>query len=160
MGRLENRKMPPSQGQSAKVKDRRFVVADILAWADKLPFKPKTIDTILSVQMIEHLTLSEVLKTLKHWHLLLKEEGKVWIDLPDIIETAHLLFRANRQSEREWAEKLIYGNRDNEFAYHKVGYWPEKLRDILWENGFTTIRRVHIIKHDYPAFTMEAIKNG
>lgn len=150
--------IPAAKGLPAKNTKRRKVVIDHIAYADHLPYKSGSIDEIRGVQVFEHFGPQEALKVLNHWRDLLKPGGKIVIDVPDIIETAQLLALAETEEEKSWAEKLVHGTRNDNFAYHKVGYWPKKLEKILKDAGFKNIKLNTDIKHQYPAFSMEATK--
>lgn len=150
--------LPKPSGQPAKNTKRRKMVIDQIAYADNLPYRPESVDEILAVQVFEHFAPEETKEVLKHWKELLKRGGRLIIDVPHVIETAYLLALAETEEEKAWAEKLIHGTRNNKFAYHKVGYWPEKLEYMLKEAGFTNVKINKQINHQYPAFSMEAIK--
>lgn len=152
------KKLPIPVGKPAKNTKRRKVVIDQIAYANHLPYKSNSIDEVRAVQVFEHFGPQEALAVLAHWKDLLKPGGKVIIDVPDIIETAELLALAETEEERSWAEKLIHGTRNDDFAYHKVGYWPKKLERLLKDAEFTDIKINNDIDHQYPAFSMEAIK--
>ncbi|OGE42640.1 hypothetical protein A3B45_00340 [Candidatus Daviesbacteria bacterium RIFCSPLOWO2_01_FULL_39_12] len=152
------KKLPKPKGEPSKNLKRRKMVIDQIAYANNLPYKPNSVSEILAVQVFEHFGPSEAKQVLKHWWSLLRVGGKLIIDVPDVIETAHLLVLAETEEEKGWAEKLIHGTRNNEFAYHKAGYWPKKLERMLQEAGFTSIKVNNQINHQYPAFSMEAIK--
>lgn len=152
------KKLPAPVGKPAKNTKRRNVVIDHIAYADHLPYKNGSIDEIRGVQVFEHFGPEESIKVLHHWKNLLKPGGRIIIDVPDIIETAELLTLAETEEERSWAEKLIHGTRNDDFAYHKIGYWPKKLETLLKDVGFTKIEINNDIDHQYPAFSMEAIK--
>lgn len=152
------KKLPKPKGLPAKNLQRRKMVIDQIAYANNLPYKTGSVEEILAVQVFEHFGPQEAKVVLKHWRDLLKEGGKLIIDVPDIIETAELLNMAETEEERTWTEKLIHGTRNNEFAYHKTGYWPQKLENMLTEAGFTEIKIISRINHQYPAFSMEAKK--
>lgn len=150
-------KLPGAKGQPAKKVHRRKVVIDEIAYANHLPYKRASVDEIICMQVFEHFTPTEADHVLNHWKELLKSGGKILIDVPDIVETAQLLAMAETEEEKAWAEKLIYGTRNDEFAFHKVGYWPNKLRLMLEQTGFVNIKQGPNI-HSYPAFSMEAVK--
>lgn len=151
-----NKNLPQPKGVPAKNLRRRKMVIDQIAYANNLPYKYSSVSEILAVQVFEHFGPNEAKQVLKHWQQLLKPGGKLIIDVPDILETAKLLALAETEQEKAWAEKLIHGTRNNEFAYHKVGYWPKKLEEMLVEASFTGIKLNNKINHQYPAFSMEA----
>lgn len=152
------KKLPKPKGEPAKNLKRRKMVIDQIAYANNLPYKPGSVEEILAVQVFEHFGPEEAKQVLGHWQDLLKPGGKIIIDVPDIIETAKLLTMAETEDEKVWSEKLIHGTRNNEFAYHKAGYWPEKLEKMLKNEGFINIKIKNRINHQYPAFSMEAKK--
>lgn len=152
------KKIPEPKGKPAKNLKRRKMVIDRVAYANNLPYKPGSVEEILAVQVFEHFGPGESKEVLNHWKNLLRAGGKIIIDVPDIFETAMLLSMTETEEEKAWAEKLIHGTRNNEFAYHKVGYWPKKLEGMLKEAGFSDIKINSKINHQYPAFSMEAKK--
>lgn len=152
------KKLPKPKGEPAKKLKRRKMVIDQIAYANNLPYKRGSVEEILAVQVFEHFGPEEAKQVLKHWRDLLKVGGRLIIDVPNIIETARLFSMAETEQERVWAEKLIHGTRNNDFAYHKVGYWPEKLEKMLKEESFTNIKVRSGINHQYPTFSMEAEK--
>lgn len=152
------KKLPEPRGEPSKNLRRRKMVIDQIAYANNLPYKSGSVDEILAVQVFEHFGPEDAKQVLKHWQNLLKSGGKIIVDVPDIIETAKLLSLAETDEEKAWAEKLIHGTRNNEFAYHKAGYWPEKLKKMLRKIGFIKIKTNNRINHQYPAFSIEAIK--
>lgn len=152
------KKLPEPKGLPAKNLKRRKIVINQIAYANNLPYKPLSVEEILAVQVFEHFEPEEAKLVLKHWYKLLTPNGKLIVDVPDIIETAKLLSMAETEEEMNWAEKLIHGTRNNKFAYHKVGYWPKKLENMLKNAGFVNIKVNNRINHQYPAFSMEAIK--
>lgn len=151
------KKIPPPRGTPSKDIKRRKVVVDKTAYADHLPFKRGSVDEIRCVQVFEHLSPDEVRRVLMHWKEILKSGEKLVIDVPDVVETAKLMAMAETEEERAWAEKLLHGTRNDSFAYHKAGYWPEKLKRILEDAGFKHIKQGKNF-HSYPAFSMEATK--
>ena len=151
------KKVPAPQGKPAKKTKRRKVVIDKTAYANHMPYRKGTVDEIRCVQVFEHLSPDEADKVLIHWRELLKTGAKLIIDVPDVVETAQLMAVAETEEEKLWAEKLVHGTRNDSFAYHKVGYWPEKLKALLEKNGFKNIKQGKNF-HNYPAFSMEATK--
>ncbi len=81
---------------------------DIVAPADKLPFKDGEVDEILAEHLIEHLTFFQFNRAMAEWYRVLKPGGRLTIECPDLLGLCKQFVEANE-----------YG-RYNTYK----GYWP------------------------------------
>lgn len=126
---------------------KRRVVCDIFGDARDLPFFDGALDTILTVQMLEHFGKEEAIKLLRHWYMKLKSDGTLMIDVPDLSGTLREL-----ENDMDWGLRLLYGSQKNEYAYHKYMYTKDSLTDVLKSIGFRHVAHDNFIEHTYPAF--------
>lgn len=118
-------------------------------------FGDNVVDKILAVSVLEHFTEVDAGLILQEWHRILLPGGYVIISVPDLIKTAKLV---KKKDTTKWAISLIYGSQKNIYSYHKWGYTQTTLMDLCLESGFTPQSIPNIIKHEYPMFTIKAVK--
>jgi len=133
-------------------------VVDAYAAVDALPYPPGTVDEIRSVQCLEHLSIKEGPRVLRHWYERLKPGGVAHIDVPDFEETARQLLAQPDEASKDWYYRLIYGSQKNDYAYHKNGFSPARLERLLRDAGFREVRHVPNTIHFYPVTIAEGIK--
>jgi anaerobic magnesium-protoporphyrin IX monomethyl ester cyclase len=117
------------------------------AWA--IPFKPNTVREIYARHVLEHLTLNEAKRTVKHWFAVLMPGGLLDINVPDL-EQHIKQFTQNGLSKYadfevtnvEHALAGFYGWQKNKYDIHIWGYTFNTLSELLKSAGFVTIRKV------------------
>lgn len=132
-------------------------VADIACNVNDLPFDDNSIEEIVMLHVLEHLPSYEVQNVLDEFHRVLKQNGKLYLAVPDIKGTAQLLASAKTPQEEEWAIRLIYGTQRNEFSHHYCGYIRRTLINLLKNHGFDNFVDLPNINF-YPAIHLEATK--
>jgi len=98
----------------------------------QLPFGDDEFDGIFTSHVLEHFDREEHVKLLKEWLRVLKPGGTVQIVVPSI----------------EWAAKqiaggvvnvhvlnVLYGAQSNPYDYHKVGFTPNSLDELVTSHG-------------------------
>ena len=133
-------------------------VVDAYAPLDALPYAPGSVDEIRGVQCLEHLSMKEGPRVLRHWWKILKPGGIAHVDVPDFEETARQLLAQPDEASREWYYRLVYGSQKNAYAYHKNGFSPARLERMLREAGFQDVRHIKNTIHFYPVTIAEGIK--
>ena len=133
-------------------------VVDRYAPMDALPYPPNSVDEIRSVQCLEHVSMKEGPRILRHWHEILRPGGVAHVDVPDFEETARQLLAQPDEAAKEWYYRLVYGSQKNAYAYHKNGFSPARLERLLREAGFRDVRHVPNTIHFYPVTIAEGIK--
>ena len=71
------------------------------------PFDDEVLDEIYSSHMLEHIRFSFVTPMVKEWYRILKPQGRVVTEIPDMVETCKR-FIEGKDTEK-WM-KTIYGN--------------------------------------------------
>lgn len=98
----------------------------VRADAQAFPFKDTSFDTVVALEIIEHVNSS--IHLLREIHRVLKNEGFLILSTPNI---AHL---RNRLECALFKKNLIAGEPEN--PYHKHEYTPEELSRSLESTGF------------------------
>ena len=99
----------------------------IRADAQAFPFEDTSFDTVVALEIIEHVNSSIYL--LREIHRVLKNEGFLILSTPNV---AHL---RNRLECALFKKNLVAGEPENPF--HKHEYTPEELARLLESTGFT-----------------------
>jgi predicted SAM-dependent methyltransferase len=102
-----------------------FVEANIQATMWDIPLPDGTVDEIYSNNSLEHVSKKEVVPTLREWHRLLKQDGKLLLIVPDL-EWACAWWLDHQ--ETDWSMDIIYGHQAHDGEYHRTGFTPK----ILW----------------------------
>ncbi len=126
-----------------------------------LPYPDGSVEKILAVQCLEHLTPEEARKAVAEWHRVLAPGATAVIDVPDFEQLAAKLLEHTHEEYKEYYYTMIFGSHKNVAASHKDGYSREKLALLLLDAGFHYVYYLkNIFNHPYPAVTVEAIKGG
>ena len=106
-----------------------------------LPYENDSVDEILALHVIEHFDMKEGIEVLKEWYRVLKPNGKLVLETPDMEYSCKWFLEA----DKEWRIKL-YGHF---FAWpwmkgqqHKFLYTETQLFECLKEVGFQETKRV------------------
>lgn len=141
----------------AEVKGK-YVKADVR----KLPFKDNYADYIIATEILEHIPLRDVVKTLKEWVRVLKKGGRMVITCPDFNALA-VQWLETPFSPENYGEiaQGIYGNQLAKGEFHQSPITPQLLQYYLGSMGLKdgkiiTVPRGSLMK-DYPG--KPAIKN-
>ena len=116
------------------IKDSKGCEPDVLADCRNLPYKKNTIDVIESYHLIEHLTKQEAIEAVQHWYNLLKPGGTLIIECPNILGICKKFVEGNVNRFNE-----IYGLQRNPYDFHKFGYTPTSLLNLLVKVGFKKV---------------------
>lgn len=117
---------------------------DIIADARCVPLEDACADEIMCIHGIEHFYKWEADELAVEWMRLLKPDGLLVIECPDLIKCCENLLSgyANTGKPPEqmsyWG---IYGDPEGQNPYmgHKWGYTPKTLRGFLKGHGFVSI---------------------
>jgi len=129
------------------------VKPDIVALAWALPFEDNLIDEIETRHLFEHLTFGQAKAALKEWHRVLKPNGKLYIECPNILRCLEMLKSTDARC-RHFGMVGLYG-----YPYdvglgvdchvpqmHKWGWWPGSLRAFLRQHEFQEIQQHPVIQ--------------
>jgi SAM-dependent methyltransferase len=104
-------KFPFRQNKDNNVTDMHMDVRFLL-------FDDASIEEILTVNLIDHLTKEDFLTALEEWKRVLRVGGKLIIDVDDRRKQAEILTSAETPAEIEWALRLIYCNEVGKRPHH------------------------------------------
>lgn len=135
---------------------RKTAATDFVQDITALPLKEKSVFSIESYHVVEHLTENDAIRTFERWYEILELNGKLVIECPDFDETIRDYLNGN--SNRIYN---IYGYRRFPGDGHLFGYNFERLKARLAAIGFSEIQSCepqdyHI--HEEPCLRIEAIK--
>ena len=117
---------------------RKTKSVDVVADARMLPFKGEFIDQVCSSAVIEHFSHREVRNVLLEWARVLKREGTLEIECPDLRARAFLFFLSYSWKNVE----NVYGGQDYEGTYHRCGFSYELLKALLESCGIRRVKRI------------------
>jgi predicted SAM-dependent methyltransferase len=93
--------------------------------------------------VLEHITLSNVEKTLKKLFVAMTNNGSLYISVPDLeVLGEHLRNKDLGIEQKIHVLRMIYGGQISDFDYHYFGYTFEILNYFLKKSGFENIEKV------------------
>lgn len=127
----------------------------------KLIFEDDSIDEILARDILEHIPLAECEALLKDWHRMLKLNGKLIIQTPNLLTISEKIINGSFPTVITMV-KRIFGGQDYSGNFHQNGFTPFTLDCLLKKIGFREIK-VYPVKDlktpDYDTnMVVEAIK--
>lgn len=132
---------------------RKIIVDKKMNLLHPWDFKDDSVDKIVAISIIEHFTKKEGQWIISEIKRVLKNNGNIIIDVPDIKEQIKQYYESNP----EWCMDLIYCNGTTPYSFHRYGYTDKTFR-ILWGNGYIVYNKI-IVRHNYPMLQYEIIKN-
>lgn len=114
---------------------------DIRLDAKMLPFANDSIDMIEAHQLLEHISHRETEIVLREWRRCLKDQGFLIVSVPDCEIMCALAMSRRTEAipaRAKWKalSLFFYGSQTEEGQYHKAGFAPEQLKQILMDEGF------------------------
>jgi predicted SAM-dependent methyltransferase len=140
-------------GSTYRLPTPRKTVVDILADFTNLPYEANTVDKIVAIQTLEHVTPGKGRAALLHWWNILKPNGVLVISVPDVPETIKLL----DSKSSKFGLRHLKGSQKDSYASHISWYSKESIVEALEEFGFVRIQVLPNI-HFYPAIVVRAEK--
>lgn len=122
-------------------------IADIVMPADELSYTSSSVDTIEAYHVIEHFDYTKILYVLSEWFRVLKPEGILVIETPDLEESFKDYVKGSiieRKSMITW----IFGT-DAPGMRHKCGFSFDVIEEILRKVGFANISKEKQKTHAY-----------
>lgn len=111
--------------------------ADMIADVRKLPFVSGSVDAVEADQLLEHFDTAHVRIVLDELHRVLRDNGMLTIETPDVRKAARRL--ASRKLSRINAElQWVYGM-DSPGLEHKTGFTKDSLSKTLDESAFDVV---------------------
>jgi len=114
---------------------------------DLSSFEDNSVDEVLSVHLIEHLSREDAAKAVAEWVRVLKPGGQLIIECPNILSACEALLKAPEaalQQDGEAAQRTMwafYGDPSggDPLMMHKWGYTPESAVKLLSEAGLVDV---------------------
>ena len=115
---------------------------DVRLDARVIPFADDSIDMIEAHQLLEHFGHQETENILGEWRRCLKDQGLLIISVPDCESVCALALSHRTKAipaRAKWRalSMFFYGTQEGAGQYHKAGFVPEQLKEILIDEGFT-----------------------
>jgi SAM-dependent methyltransferase len=106
--------------------------------SNPLPLDDGCADELHSYHFLEHVYRWQAPALLREFHRLLKDGGRLILELPNIEAAARNLLAGMPDQMCMWA---FYGNPDERdtFMCHRWGYTPNSVKALLTECGFRSI---------------------
>ena len=124
-----------------------------------LQFDTNSVDEIFSEHMLEHLSKYEVPQALKEWSRVLKPEGKLVMNLPNLEWCIQQWLEKPETNRWGWQLDTIFGLETHPGEFHKTGFTIPRLRQLLTEAGFRKISISDYWSHEQGCFWVEASKS-
>ena len=131
---------------------------DVKADINFLPFKSDSVDEILIVHVLEHFYRWETLKILKDFYRVIKKDGKLTVEMPDLQKCVEWFVRGGRTGGKTISTPLgrlnkgftqFYGNQWDELPYEAHHYvWSmEEFITVAQQIGFKIESADHQVKY-------------
>jgi len=131
------------------------VIADEFVDLREWPYGEEQFDEIVIINAFEHFSKVEAEKLVEKFHMSLKPNGKLFLDVPDVGETIRQV--EAEEMDVDFAMRHIYGSYKNNFNIHRYGYTAASLAKLLTKLGFSVRKRI-LIEHCFPSIALEATK--
>jgi len=104
--------------------------------AKKLPFPDNRFKEIRAVDVLEHFEWRDIRQVLKEWNRVLRPNGLIYIQCPNVAEICRLFLERNEITDWEKFSYYMFGAQDYPENTHKTGFDMEGLSRILNETGY------------------------
>lgn len=111
---------------------------DLVCDCTTLQFPNDSIELIESYHLLEHLSKKEGQEFLSNCYRMLERAGKLVIECPDFSRTIESFWEPHGEGKNRM--ECVYGNQRNTFEFHKWGYFPESIRNLLLSIGFSEVQ--------------------
>jgi len=95
-----------------------------------------TVDVIEHHHLIEHLSVADLDKALAEWARVLKSGGLLIVSAPDLEAVLRRWLAMDEHERWGYGIKMIYGSQEHEGMFHKNGFTPVRLAEVLTPFGF------------------------
>lgn len=137
-----------------------------------LPFDENFADVIISYHSLEHLPIRYGRKALRDWYKILKDRGKLYLEVPDLEEIVKGLFNPeNNNRQHDWFLYCLYGwqvcTEDRGFdlnydldpgQFHCNGFSEKFALEELFKAGFIVNKVIRYDGYNTPSIFIEAEK--
>jgi predicted SAM-dependent methyltransferase len=113
---------------------------------------------ILCVHVLEHFPQREVPLMLNEWQRVLAPNGRLHLEVPDLEWCLSNWLAAPEKDRWGWNLHVIFGNQDHDGEYHKTGFTPARLSQLLGDAGFAEISVERVHSHGQPSLLAKGRK--
>lgn len=127
------------EGRVITVDWREDVNPDYRCDFRRLPLASEEFDVVHSAHTLEHVARKEVEATLTEWVRILKPDGELRLSLPNLEWAAKRIIKGEYgllEGSNVNALDVFYGQQLYDLDYHKTGFTPKLLEDLLRKLGF------------------------
>ncbi len=117
---------------------RKTIATDLVCDIRKLPYPDKSVETIETYHVIEHLPRCDVARALREWYRVLKPNGKLIIECPDFDYNVRAYLKGGDSTMQLY---YVYGRHRFPGDVHYWGYNFRRLEKLLKECQYTDIRK-------------------
>jgi beta-1,4-mannosyl-glycoprotein beta-1,4-N-acetylglucosaminyltransferase len=114
--------------------------ADLLCDARKIPLDDNRVDEITAYHLLEHFKYQEVEDVLREWKRVLKIDGKLILEFPDVEALFHKFGTADI-NERKHILHCVFGAHTPDFP-HLYGWFSQAIWETLNKLGFRNIAQL------------------
>lgn len=120
-------------------------VDEVMDCADLKKYKTNSVDRIFNHALLEHMPPWNTLKALKEWYRVLKPNGTIQIEVPDL-ERIFKEWLIDKTLSEKLALDNIFGGTTIDKRYknqfHRTGFTFDRLSRMMKECGFKDIKRI------------------
>jgi predicted SAM-dependent methyltransferase len=121
------------EGTVLRVDIREDVNPDYRCDLRKMPFATGEFDIVFSSHTLEHFCRKEIPEVLDEWVRIMKPEGEFRLVLPNIKWAAQHIMNDEIDND---VLNVLYGQQSYDENFHKMGFVPQMVEQLLAERGF------------------------
>lgn len=122
------------EGKVLRVDIREDVKPDFRCDLREMPFASGEFDVVFSSHTLEHFARTEVPAVLDEWVRIMKPDGEMRLVLPNIKWAAQHIMNDEIDAD---VLNVLYGAQTYNENFHKMGFTPQIVEQMLTERGFT-----------------------
>lgn len=122
------------EGTVLRVDIRDSVQPDFRCDISRTPFATGEFDIVFSSHVLEHFSRKEVPAVLDEWVRVMNPDGELRIVLPNLEWAAQHIM--NKEIDND-VLNVLYGAQSYDENFHKCGFTPRMIEQLLVERGFT-----------------------
>jgi len=130
---------------------RRPNIVDCIADIVTMEYLPNSVDKIVAIQVIEHISPGRLFVALRNWHAMLKVYRPMVVSIPEMYGTLEMI-----NTHPVFAFRHLTGRRGDYLNTHHAWYTQETFLELLDLFGFNCELLSNF--HFYPAIVVRATK--
>lgn len=130
---MPNESYATLEGEVLRVDMREETQPDYRCDLRVLPFANQEFDIVFSSHTLEHFCRKEVPEVLDEWIRIMKPDGELRLNLPNMEWAAQHI--VNKEVDND-VMNVLYGAQTYDENFHKVGFTPQIIEQLLSERGF------------------------